>query len=323
MTAAIEVSHLSKSYGSSIAVSDISFSVAVGEVFCLLGPNGAGKTTTTEILEGYRQRSGGRVSVLGFDPATGGRAFRERIGIVLQECGVQDDLTVAEVIDMYASYAPRRMRTDDVVELVELDAKVTDRVRHLSGGQRRRLDVALAVVGLPEVIFLDEPTTGFDPAARRHSWAMIRSLCELGTTVLLTTHFMDEAQALADRIAVIAGGEVVAEGTPEGLGGRDRAQTTIAATIPRGTAPLPAFGALPTAIEQSSDGEEQLLLHCPAADTTSVLHQLTGWALDSGVELGSLSVTRPTLEDVYLALTQDRPDTRSIPTTNEGQEALR
>ena len=310
MTAAIEVSHLSKSYGTFAAVRDVSFSVAPGEVFCLLGPNGAGKTTTTEILEGYRERSGGDVSVLGFDPATGGRAFRERIGIVLQECGVQDDLTVAEVIDMYASYAPRRMSTDDVVRLVELDAKTTERVRRLSGGQRRRLDVALAVVGLPDVIFLDEPTTGFDPAARRHSWAMIRSLADLGATVLLTTHFMDEAQALADRIAVIAGGEVVAAGTPDDLGGRDRAETTVAATVPHGSSPPPMSGSLPIAVDAGA-AEDRWTLRCPAADATAVLNRLTSWALDAGVDLGSLSVSQPTLEDVYLSLTQDRPDPRT------------
>lgn len=306
MTAAIEVSHLHKSYGGFVAVSDVSFTVEPGEVFCLLGPNGAGKTTTTEILEGYRDRTGGDVSVLGYDPATGGRSFRDRIGIVLQECGVQDDLTVAEVIDMYGSYASKRMSTDDVIGLVELDAKRSDRVRQLSGGQRRRLDVALAVVGRPDVIFLDEPTTGFDPAARRNSWAMVRGLCELGTTVLLTTHFMDEAQALADRIAVVAGGRIVAQGTPDDLGGRDRAETTITARIPDHLVehpPMPDMGSLPIVVSGP-----RLTLRCPGSSTTSVLHRLTGWALDAGVNLDGIEVSRPTLEDVYLALTEDHED---------------
>ena len=200
---------------------DVSFEVERGEVFCLLGPNGAGKTTTVEILEGYRVRSGGEVSVLGFDPARGERGMRERVGIVLQQCGVQQDLSVAELLEMYGSYHLHPRPIDEVLELVELGAKRDERIGELSGGQRRRLDLALALIGDPELIFLDEPTTGFDPAARHAAWSTIRSLCELGKTVFLTTHFMDEAQHLADRVAIMRDGEIIALGSPDELGGRD------------------------------------------------------------------------------------------------------
>jgi ABC-2 type transport system ATP-binding protein len=301
----VEVEHLRKSYGGFEAVRDVTFSVEQGEVFCLLGPNGAGKTTTTEILEGYRERTGGSVQVLGFDPGRGERAFRERIGIVLQECGVQEDLTVAEVIDMYGRYYPKRLATADVIRLVELDAKATDLVRQLSGGQRRRLDVGLALVGVPDLVFLDEPTTGFDPVARRNSWSTFRALAELGTTVILTTHFMDEAQALADRIAVVAAGQIVAEGTPDDLGGRDRASTRIEATLPADFAgPLPDLGEA----EVRLDGQR---LHVRCADGVAVTHRLTSWALDTGVDLAGLSVAQPTLEDIYLQLTHDVDDPRT------------
>ncbi len=311
MKFAIEVEHLVKSYGDFTAVSDVSFSVRPGEVFCLLGPNGAGKTTTTEVLEGYRRRSAGHVSVLGFDPGEGARSFRERIGIVLQECGVQADLTVAEVLDMYGRYYPKRLATSDVIELVELDAKATDRVSRLSGGQRRRLDVGLALIGDPELIFLDEPTTGFDPAARRHSWSTIRSLCSLGKTVLLTTHFMDEAQALADRIAVVAGGRIVAEGTPDDLGGRNRARTTVEATLPAHLdAALPNFGPADVTV----DGDR---IRIVAEDGIAITHRLTTWALDNRVELTGFTVTQPSLEDIYLALTNDITDTRIPALTKE------
>ena len=298
MSPTIEVHHLAKRYGDFTAVHDISFTVDRGEVMCLLGPNGAGKTTTTEILEGYRERTSGHVQVLGFDPGRHERAFRERIGIVLQECGVQDDLTVGEVLDMYGSYAPRRLATPDVIRLVELEAKAGDRVRHLSGGQRRRLDVGLALVGDPDLIFLDEPTTGFDPAARRASWSMIRSLAELGKTLLLTTHFMDEAQALADRIAVVAGGRIIAEGTPETLGGRDRRNTIVETTLPDGVGAdqLPDFG------DASLELHERTL-RVESADGVRATHTLTDWALSAGVHLGRLSVSQPSLEDIYLALT--------------------
>jgi len=307
---AIEVHHLQKRYGEFPAVRDIGFTVGAGEVFCLLGPNGAGKTTTTEILEGYRDRSGGDVSVLGFDPARGERRFRERIGIVLQECGVQDDLTVAEVVDMYGHYYPRRLAPNDVIRLVELDAKATDRVRGLSGGQRRRLDVGLALVGDPDLIFLDEPTTGFDPSARRNSWSTFRALRELGKTVLLTTHFMDEAEALADRIAVVAAGTIVAEGTPATLGGRDRASTRITTTLPPNVTrdQLPDLGT-----DQVTLVGSRLEISC--TDGPRAVHHLTGWALGAGLHLTDLHVSQPSLEDIYLSLTSDLDDPRVATTT--------
>jgi ABC-type multidrug transport system ATPase subunit len=205
------------------------------EVFCLLGPNGAGKTTTVEILEGYRTRTGGEALVLGIDPATGARALREQVGIVLQQCGVQSDLTVAELVEMYGRYHVRRRGVDEVIELVELTQTRDERAKQLSGGQRRRLDLALALVGEPELIFLDEPTTGFDPAARRQAWSTIRSLCELGKTVFRTTHFMDEAQHLADRVAVMRDGEIIALGRPDELGG------PLTRARPRSASPCPAW----------------------------------------------------------------------------------
>ena len=308
---AIRVEHLAKSYGAFTAVHDVSFEVGVGEVFCLLGPNGAGKTTTTEILEGYRRRDSGSVDVLGHDPGDGERTLRERIGIVLQECGLQGDLTVREVLDMYGWYYPCRLPTDAVIELVELDAKATDRVGHLSGGQRRRLDVGLALVGDPDLIFLDEPTTGFDPAARRNSWATFRRLSELGKTVLLTTHFMDEAEALADRIAVVVSGRIVSEGTPETLGGRDRAPATITATLPVNVSasdlPDLAGVAVPIGTDAAvgptlTDGRLEIV----TTDDVMVLNRLTGWALERSLPLNDLAVSRPSLEDIYLTLTDQQ-----------------
>jgi ABC-type multidrug transport system ATPase subunit len=206
----IDVEHLHKRYGDRVAVADVSLSVHEGEVFCLLGPNGAGKSTTTEILEGHRTRTGGHVRVLGHDPAAGDRAARERMGIVLQECGVPDELTVAELLAMYGRAYPRRRAATELLELVGLEDRRNARAGTLSGGQRRRLDLALALVGDPDLVFLDEPTTGFDPSARRDAWTAIRGLCALGKTVFLTTHFMDEAQALADRVAVLRAGRIVA-----------------------------------------------------------------------------------------------------------------
>jgi ABC-2 type transport system ATP-binding protein len=229
---AIEVRDLRKSYGSTEAVRGVSFEVERGEVFCLLGPNGAGKTTIVEILEGYRSRSAGEARVLGLDPADGERELRERVGIVLQQCGVQGDLTVAELIEMYGRYYKRGRPVDDVIELVELVDKRDARAKDLSSGQRRRLDLALALVGDPDLIFLDEPTTGFDPAARRQAWSTIRSLCDLGKTIFLTTHFMDEAQHLADRVAVMRAGEIIALGAPEELGGRDLRPAEIRFSLP-------------------------------------------------------------------------------------------
>jgi ABC-2 type transport system ATP-binding protein len=295
---AIDVRGLAKRYGDLEAVRDVSFSVAVGEVFCLLGPNGAGKTTTTEILEGYRQRSAGEVSVLGLDPAGGARELRERVGIVLQSCGVQADLTVGELLEMYGRYHRRRRSPDDLIELVELDAKRDTRAATLSGGQRRRLDLALALVGDPDLVFLDEPTTGFDPQARRNAWSTIRTLCELGKTIFLTTHFMDEAQTLADRVAVMREGEIIATGTPEELGGRDARPAEIRFGLPAGVT-LEELPPVP-AVERSVDDGRVLIRTDQAVRATA---QITAWALEHDVELEHFSVSQPTLEDVYLELT--------------------
>jgi ABC-2 type transport system ATP-binding protein len=292
---AIEVHELQKAYGSLEAVRDVSFSVEQGEVFCVLGPNGAGKTTTTEILEGYRSRDGGEVSVLGMDPSGGPRALRERVGIVLQSCGVQLDLTVAELIEMYGRYHQKRRGVDELIELVELDAKRETRAAQLSGGQRRRLDLALALVGEPDLIFLDEPTTGFDPHARRQAWSTIRSLCELGKTIFLTTHFMDEAQTLADRVAVMCAGEIVASGRPDELGGRGQRPVEVHFSLADGVA-LPDLG---SAEVRRDAGRVRIHTH-EALRTTALI---TGWALEQGIELIGFTVTQPTLEDIYLELT--------------------
>jgi ABC-2 type transport system ATP-binding protein len=296
--ATIEVYGLRKSYGELEAVCGIGFEVDQGEVFCLLGPNGAGKSTTVEILEGYRSRSGGSVSVLGHDPELCERGLRERVGIVLQKCGIQPDLSVAELLGMYGSYYPRRLPVDELIELVELGAKRDARVGGLSGGQQRRLDFALALVGDPDVLFLDEPTTGFDPSARRQAWSTIRNLCALGKTVFLTTHHMDEAQALAHRIAVMRAGAIVAAGTPTEIGGRAEAPSEIRFTLPAGVAPaqLPALAA-----EVTCDGGEVLVV---ARDGVDTANRITGWALERGHELRGFSVARPTLEDIYLRLTE-------------------
>jgi ABC-2 type transport system ATP-binding protein len=296
---AIEVSGLHKRYGDVHALRGISLEIPAGEVFCMLGPNGAGKTTCAEILEGHRLADGGAVRVLGHDPARGERAFHERIGIVLQSCGVQDDLTVGELLAMYGRYYPRTRRPAELIELVELDAKEDARAGTLSGGQRRRLDLALALVGDPDLLFLDEPTTGFDPHARRQAWSMIRSLCELGKTVFLTTHFMDEAQFLADRVAVMAAGEIVASGPPQELGGREELPTEIRFSLPDGfrAGDLPA---LPHGAEVLPEREGLLIR---TADGMRAAHLLTGWALEREIDLRGFSVAQPTLEDVYLRLT--------------------
>ena len=302
---AIEVRDLRRSYGEVEAVRGVSFEVARGEVFCLLGPNGAGKTTTVEILEGYRERSGGEVSVLGFDPAHGERGMRERVGIVLQQCGIQRDLSVAELLEMYGRYHLRPRPIDEVLELVELGAKRDERVQELSGGQRRRLDLALALIGDPELIFLDEPTTGFDPAARHAAWSAIRSLRALGKTMFLTTHFMDEAQQLADRVAIMRDGEIIALGSHDELGGRDARPAEIRFALPRGLT-LEDLPLMP--YERCLvDGERALIV---TAEPVVALQLLTGWAIDHELALGHLSVSQPTLEDIYLELTgsvQDNP----------------
>jgi ABC-2 type transport system ATP-binding protein len=295
---AIEVRDLRKSYGSVQAVRGVSFEVARGEVFCLLGPNGAGKTTTVEILEGYRTRTGGEALVLGMDPERGERQLRERVGIVLQECGVQSDLTVAELIEMYGRYYTRRRPVDELIELVELTEKRDARAKSLSGGQRRRLDLALGLVGDPDLVFLDEPTTGFDPGARRQAWSTIRSLCDLGKTVFLTTHYMDEAQHLANRVAVMRAGQIIATGRPDELGGRDLRPAEIRFTLPSGW----SLGDVPEVPSEgrSLDADRVVIL---TRDPVSAANQITGWAIERGIELGAFSVAQPTLEDIYLELT--------------------
>ena len=275
---AISVRGLRKSYDSVEAVRGIDFEVEQGEVFGLLGPNGAGKTTTVEILEGYRQRDAGEVSVLGFDPGRADRAFRERIGVVLQQSETWAMLTVREIHAMFAGYYTRPRDVDEVIDLVGLAEKRDAQAKTLSGGQKRRLDLGVALVGDPELVFLDEPTTGFDPAARRNAWELVRSLRSLGTTVLLTTHYLDEAQQLADRVAVLRDGEIVRIGTPSDLTARTRAR-----------------------IRYLEEGEEIVL---DTDDPTRALHELTGRALERGIELEGLEVRRATLEDVYLELVE-------------------
>jgi ABC-2 type transport system ATP-binding protein len=309
---AVEVRDLRKSYGDVEAVRGVSLEVERGEVFCLLGPNGAGKTTTVEILEGYRRRSGGDARVLGMDPERGERELRERVGIVLQQCGVQSDLTVAELVEMYGRYHSRRRPVDEVIELVELTEKRDVRAKHLSGGQRRRLDLALALVGEPDLIFLDEPTTGFDPGARRQAWSTIRSLCDLGKTVFLTTHYMDEAQHLANRVAVMRAGEIIAIGRPDELGGRDVRPAEIRFALPSGWS-LGDLPELPTG-ERSMEGDRVLVL---TTEPVLAAQRITTWAVERDVALERFSVTQPTLEDIYLELTG------SAEQHPEAEEALR
>ena len=290
----IEIKGLWKSYGEVEAVRGIDLHVERGEVFALLGPNGAGKTTTTEILEGYRPRDDGEVSVLGHDPARGERQLKRRIGIVLQSTGVDPFLTVRETIDQYAAYYPHPRPTEEVIDVVGLREKRDSRVNKLSGGQQRRLDVAIALAGDPELLFLDEPTTGFDPSARRNAWHLVRNLTSLGKTVWLTTHFMDEAQYLAQRVAVIKAGEIVAEGPPDSLGGRAAMKTRIRFRLPAGATDTPGLGETPL-----PDGSFELATD----DATRTIHELTGWALERGFSFEGLEVARPSLEDVYLDLT--------------------
>ncbi|MGH2807924.1 MAG: ABC transporter ATP-binding protein [Actinomycetota bacterium] len=286
---------LRKNYGSVEAVRGVDLRVAEGECFALLGPNGAGKTTTVEILEGHRSRSGGDVGVLGHDPAKKERALKERIGIVLQETGVERYLTVAEVIEQFRGYYPHPRPLDEVIEVVGLQDKRNERVRKLSGGQQRRLDVAVGLAGDPELLFLDEPTTGFDPGARRGAWQMIENLKALGKTVFLTTHYMDEAQRLADRVAIIADGKIVAEGTPASLAGNDPTARTVSFTLEGG-------------IELPSRWRERAtaytgVVSIRTSEAVKDLHELTRWALDNDVDLAGLEVRGASLEDVYLALT--------------------
>jgi ABC-2 type transport system ATP-binding protein len=292
---AIAVGGLRKAYGAHEAVRGVDFRIDEGEVYALLGHNGAGKSTIVEILEGHRPRSSGDVSVMGVDPAHGGREFRNRIGIVLQTSGVESELTVAEVIGLYGSVYRRRRPIDELIGLVGLEDKAGDRIATLSGGQRRRLDLALGLVGYPELLFLDEPTTGFDAAARRKSWELIEELCRLGTTVLLTTHYLDEAEHLADRVGVLSHGVMVAEGTPAELIGTQG--DTVVSFVLDGASPSELGCLLPGSARISGQRVEFV-----AADPTAEVHAVTGWALERGVTLDSLSVTRPSLEDVFLGL---------------------
>ena len=300
---AVEVEGLRKSYGAVEAVRGISFTVDEGEVFALLGPNGAGKTTTVEILEGFRRRDGGRVSVLGFDPASGGRRLKEQMGIVLQTSGVDPYLTVAETVEMFRGYYPNPRPLDEVINLVGLMDKRDSRVTKLSGGQRRRLDVAIALAGDPRVLFLDEPTTGFDPGARRNAWDVIQGLKQLGKTIFLTSHSMDEVQFLADRVVIISAGKVVAEGTPDTLAGREQAAASIRFKLPA-TASLPAG----ISSEVKTDGE---FLEVQTQDPTRALYELTSWAVQQNLSLEGLEVTRPSLEDVYLQITEQADSARA------------
>jgi len=292
---------LVKRYGRRDAVAGVDLEVRRGEIFAFLGPNGAGKTTTVEILEGFRTRTDGEVRVLGVDPADADRSWRDRVGVVLQESEPEPGLTVRECLQLYAGYYSRPRDIDDTIRLVGLGDKAGELGRYLSGGQRRRLDVALALIGDPEIVFLDEPTTGFDPSARRSAWEVIDGLRELGKTVFLTTHYMDEAEHLADRIAVIAGGRIVAEGTPKTLGGRDRMTVSIRFTLPDGLSADDLPGELRDRTEPAGDGT--VVVHSDR--TLPDLQALAGWAIGRGLELPDLSVSRPTLEDVYLALTRE------------------
>ena len=294
---AIEVKGLHKSYGDVEAVRGIDLQVKSGECFAMLGPNGAGKTTTVEILEGHRKRTSGEVSVLGFDPGKAGRDFKERIGIVLQETGVDRFLTVSETIDLFRSFYPHPRPLDEVISVVGLEEKRDTRVLKLSGGQQRRLDVAIGLAGDPDLLFLDEPTTGFDPGARRNAWKMIENLKSLGKTVFLTTHYMDEAQRLADRVAIIAGGIIVSEGTPATLIGRDQTKTRVAFSLAEGAPELPERI---SSIATISGPEVSFDSSTPVDD----LYELIGWAKQNHIDLVGLQVARPTLEDIYLDLTR-------------------
>lgn len=293
---AVSIHGLRKTYGKLEAVRGIDLEVAVGEVFAMLGPNGAGKTTTVEILEGHRTRTAGEVSVLGHDPGKRERAFRQRIGIVLQETGIEPFLTVAEAVDLYRGYYPDPRPTEEILEVVGLQEKKDARVNKLSGGQQRRLDVAIGLAGDPELLFLDEPTTGFDPAARRKAWTMVENLQALGKTIFLTTHYMDEAQQLADRVAIIVDGRIVAEGPPSTLGGTQLGQTFISFSLTEGAPKLPRE--IAKAVDESN-GRFEL----STAEPEKVLHVLTGWALDKKTRLEQLSVQGGSLEEVYLELT--------------------
>jgi ABC-2 type transport system ATP-binding protein len=298
----VSVRGLVKRYGSREAVAGIDLEVRRGEIFAFLGPNGAGKTTTVEILEGFQRRTAGQVSVLGQDPATAGGAWRDRVGVVLQESEPEPGLSVRECLAMYAGFYHAPRHVDETIALVGLTAAAGTPGSSLSGGQRRRLDFALALIGDPELIFLDEPTTGFDPSARRAAWEVVAGLRQLGKTVFLTTHYMDEAEYLADRIAVLSAGHVVAEGTPQTLGGRDRMTTTISFTLP---GHVPA-GELPAGLRPLAEPEPGGPTVVHSATPLAHLRMLADWALGRGFDLPDLDVRRPSLEEVYLSLKDQR-----------------
>ena len=304
------VDGLRKSYGSTHAVQGVTFSVAEGECLALLGPNGAGKTTTLEILEGFLKRDAGEVTVLGVDPQRGDRAWKENVGIVLQGTAADPYLTVRETLTRTAGFYSKPRDVDEVIELVGLAEKTDSRIAKLSGGQKRRLDVAYGIVGNPRLLFLDEPTTGFDPSARRGAWDLVSDLRSLGTTILLTTHYMDEAQALADHIVVIGAGRVVGQGTPDDLGGRDMAALLIRFRLPAGVDPA----SLPVDVTLDQHGYCELT----TTEDTRVLHLLTGWSLDHDIPLEGLVASRPSLEDTYLALVRGEQADADAPAATIG-----
>lgn len=314
--AAIEVHDLHKHYGDNRAVDGVSFEVRTGEVYALLGSNGAGKSTTVEILEGHRTATSGTVRVLDHDPASAGRELRDRIGIVLQESGVENEFTVREVLTLYGSAYRSTRPVDEVIELVGLEEKADERTGSLSGGQKRRVDLALGIVGRPDMLFLDEPTTGFDPAARRRSWDLVERLGADGTTVLLTTHYLDEAEHLADRVGVLAGGKLIAEGTPAELINQVSG-TVVGFMVPEQidlSDVASTFGPVLGA-EVTLSGR---LVEVTVDQPTGAVHRLTSWALDAGVELDSLTVRRASLEDVYLQLAGDDEMRRDAATDDAG-----
>jgi ABC-2 type transport system ATP-binding protein len=301
---AIQVRDLHKSYGDYEAVRGIDLDIAVGEIFGFLGPNGAGKSTTIEILEGYRKRTQGDAWVLGVDPGKPTREWRQRIGLVLQDSQLEPTLTVRETVTMFSDFYPKPRSVDETIELVGLKEKRDARVGTLSGGQRRRADVAVAVVGDPELIFLDEPTTGFDPSARREAWNMIEGLQSLGKTIFLTTHYMDEAQHLADRVAILAAGKIVARGRPEDLGGATEQAAVIRFRVPDGVTLEQLHSAAQAPVEIA--GSEASI---QSEDPQAVLYRLLSWAEREGRKLEALEVSRPSLEDVFLQLTGGTPQT--------------
>ena len=295
MSIVIEVENLVKRYGEVTAVAGVDFTVREGDVVALLGPNGAGKTTLVEMLEGYRRADEGRIEVLGRDPGSAGRGFRDRIGIVLQETGIEQNLRVREAIDYYGSAYSRRLPAGGLISLVGLEEKAGAKIKTLSGGQKRRLDLALGLVGDPDLVFLDEPTTGFDPSARRRSWELIESLTSMGKTILLTTHYLDEAQHLADRVIVLSKGRIAADGAPDSIGtGPPITTVSFKAADPSG---LPGLETEPSV--------DRGTVSYRTCRPTALLHELTAWAVEQGVELEGIEVVRPSLEDIYLEIVDE------------------